>query len=455
MSELLIDLLSEVLVEVGSTRGTCLARISTRRGLRAAFFEDGNLVYFASDDPSERLADFLTGPDRLDDPVSRALVAGLDQPNRSIVVQLLEAHVCTPEQLKPWLVEYAHMCFARAFDDGEGTVRVMPKAKAQHPVEFSIPAAALALESVRRMTDEALMRQAIGLLDWEIEPTATLMERLMQVPVNYQEGIIGSQLTARMKVRELVTVSNLAEDEALRAILALRVAGVIPRAQEPKTLTDSGRLRMRREAIESGVEVDREAAAMLALGMARSDASEDVTASDGALSMDELAGQAAPRPAAQQQQQQQQQQPQSRPAKAGNSGQLRLLASAYVQLAEAEAAAGNYNGAVRYYEQALSQKPSDLTVILPFAKYLLTFKKPAANEAAERLLKQGCIANPGKIEPRVELVRAYRTMGRHAQAQEALAEAERLSPRHPAVQELLTERPRGGGGLFARLRGGA
>ena len=37
MSELLIDLLSEVLVEVGSTRGTCLTRISTKRGLRAAF----------------------------------------------------------------------------------------------------------------------------------------------------------------------------------------------------------------------------------------------------------------------------------------------------------------------------------------------------------------------------------------------------------------------------------
>jgi hypothetical protein len=455
MSDLLIDRLAEVLGEIGATRGTGLVRISTKRGLRAAFFEEGNLVYVASDDPSERLADFVTGEGRLDDPVSRALVASLDQPNRSIVAQLLEAHVCTPEQLQPWLAEYAHMCFGRAFDDGEGTVKVMPKAKAQHPITISIPAVVLALESVRRMENDSLVRESVGPLGWEVAPPDGHLDRLLQVPVNYQEGTIASQLTARMKLEELIRVTGLPEDAAVRAILALRVAGIIPRAEEPQELTDTGRLRRREEARAAAVEVDQEVAALLALGMSRATADDEQADRAGALSMDELSG-AAPRVEAPAAQPSTPQYSGAQPArKAGESGKLRLLASAYVQMAEAEAAAGNYNRAVEYYETAVEQKPGDLTVLLPFAKYLLTFKKPQATAYAERLLKQACATNPTKVEPYVELVKLYRATGRPAQAVEVLAEAERIGPRHPQVQALLSDRPRGAGGLFSRLRGGA
>src|SRR5688572_1873199 len=109
MPELLIDRLAEVLLEVGRMRETCLVRISTGRGLRAAFFEDGNLVFLASDDPSERLVEFLSAPGRLGDEVSRAMLASFEKSQRSVVAQAVESHLCTPEQLRPWLVEYAHV----------------------------------------------------------------------------------------------------------------------------------------------------------------------------------------------------------------------------------------------------------------------------------------------------------------------------------------------------------
>ena len=451
MPELLIDRLAEVLLEVGRLRETCMVRISTGRGLRAAFFEEGDLVYLASDDPSERLVDFLCEPGRLDDEVSRAMLVTLERSNRSVVAQMLEAHVCTPEQLRPWLVEYAHMCFGRAFDDREGTVKVMPKARAQHPVPFKVSAAALALESVRRMTDEELLRETVGPLEWLVEPGADYMDRLMQVPVNYQEGVLGSQLTGRMRLSELVSLSGLPEDDALRAVLALRIAGVIPPPQEQRALTDSGRLRLREAAMATGVAVDTEAAA-IALGLVRTESIDERLESDGALSMDEFEGRAAPRAAPSFASAAPPPPAGGPPRRRGNTGQLRLLASAYVQMAEAEAQSGNFNGAVRYYETALGQKPGDLTVILPFARYLLSLKRPQATEAAERLLKQGCVANPTAVEPRVELVRVYRATGRHAQALEVLAEAERVDPRHPEVLAL-ADGPSRGGGLLSRMRG--
>ncbi len=446
MPNFLIDHLAETLLDIGQQKATCLVRIATEHGQRMGFFEDGDLVWFASDDAREPLAAFLTADGRLDDPASREKIAALDAPQRPIVAQIVESGIADAERLRPWLLEYTYQCVAHAFDDRQGSVKVMPKLRAQHPLSLRIPGDLLALEAVRRMRDAALVRETIGPLTWLAEPAADHMNRLMLLPLNYQEGIVGSQLMVRMALKELIAVSDLPEDDALRAILALRLTGIVPPFEEPKELTDTGRLRMRQAALEQGVAVD--AAAVLALGKALG-MDDEHSESAGAISMGEFEQGAwgqSPNPAP------------AEPAVAqGNlrraeSGQLRVLASVYVQMAAAEAAAGNFNGAVQNYETALNEKPGELTVILPFAKYLMTFDKPAVRDATERLLKKGCAANPNATAPRVMLAQLYRLTGRPAQALEVLADAERIDPDDPDVQAELGGKARGG--FFSKLRGG-
>jgi hypothetical protein len=288
------------------------------------------------------------------------------------------------------------------------------------------------------------------------------MDRLFTLPLNYQEGTVGSQLTSCMALKDLMAVSGLPEDQALRAILALRLAGVFAPFEAPHEQTDSGRLRIRKAALESGIAVDQAAAAAV-LGASFAD---EADVGGAPLSMDEFestapwsapASDTPPAPPSD---------PRRAPApppapsephpaqRRPESGQLRVLASVYVQMAEVEAAAGNFNGAVKYYETALGQKPNDLNVILPFANYLLSFDRAQTREAAERLLKRACASNPNAVEPRLALARLFRASGRQAQALDALAEAERVAPNNPDVRAMLDGKPRGGGGLFARLRGG-
>jgi tetratricopeptide (TPR) repeat protein len=456
MSTFLIDQLVDSLLDIGSQRSVCLMRIATAHGQRMAFFEDGELVYFASDDARESLAAFLTGGGRLSSPDEREAIAQLDTPRGPLVAQILERGLCDADRLRPWLVEYACECFGRAFDDAQGTVKIMPNMRASHPAPFKLASAVLVLEAVRRMTDEEAVRRTLGPLDQMVVPADDHMDRLFALPLNYQEGVVGSQIMARVAIKELLTVSGLFEDEAIRAILALRLSGVIPPFEEAKELTDSGRLRIRKAALESGVAVDH-GAAQVALGLARG-LNDDGTIADAPLSMSEFQTTGswrlpmepepppppsppppAPPPA-----------PSAGPKRAG-SGQLRVIASVYVQMAESEAAAGNFNGAVGYFEQALREKPGDLAVVLPFAKYLLSLDKGPTRDAAERLLKQACIVNPSSIEPRLALARLYRAAGRNALALEALGDAERIDPDNNELRAMLDGKGRGG--LFSKLRG--
>jgi hypothetical protein len=443
MSKALIEDLADALQSIADGRLTCVLRISTDNGLRMAFFEEGDLVYFVSEDDRERLIDYLGAPERFG---AFDTLAALHAPNRPLVAQMLDAGLCDADRLRPWLVAYARECFARAFDDRAGWIKVMPKVRADHPVPFRVSARVVALESVRGMSDLDLVREMIGPLTNVATPLSDHMERLIALPLDYQEGAVGSQLDAPLALKDLVAVSHLPEPEGLRALLALRCAGVLAPFEPPKELTDTGRLRMRQQARESAVAVDATAAAV-ALGMANpveeAPAGRPLTMSEFAQAPTWSEPEPAPPPPS----------PEPEPPKRtkGESGQLRVLASVYVQMAEAEAQAGNFNGAMQYFETAHGQKPGELTVVLPFVKYLTSVDRAGMKEMAERLLRQACVMNPRSVEPRLELARVCRLTGRNAQALDVLAEAERIAPRDPRVREMLDGKR--AGGLFARFRG--
>lgn len=450
MSNSIVEALVDTLRAISVEKSTGLLRVSTDYGLRMAFFEDGDLVYFASEDARESAREFLAAPEHFGDEESRERLDALSDVKKSLVAQVVESGLADADRLRPWLLAYARESFARAFDDREGSVKFVPKIKAEHPVSFRVPARVVVLESVRGMRDADAVREAVGPLTAVATPREDHMERLMSLPLDFKEGAVGSRLTSPMSIKDLVQVSDLPEADALRAILALRSADVLAPFEEPKELTDTGRLRRRKAALESGVAVDVAAAAAL-LGVTPGRQEEDAEAAPLVMADFDVTSNwnadafAAPAEAP----------PAVPPARSkGDSGPLRVLASAYIQMAEVEAASGNYNGAVRYFETALEQKPGELTVILPFASYLLSFERPQTTETAERLLRQGCAMNPRAVEPRLELAKLYRAAGRHANAIEILSDAERIAPHDERVRAMLKTKARGlGGALFGRLRG--
>jgi hypothetical protein len=457
MTDLFVLNLAETLLDIGHRKATGALRITVGGRFRIAFFERGDLVYFVSNLGEESLAASLTRPGRLDGPAACLKLAEAERlvtHKRTLVSLMLELGVCDAAQLQVWLVQYAFECLARAFDAAEGTATMSEGIRADHPLPFSVPVATLVLEGVRRMSNERTIRQAVGPLDYTVEPATNHLARIESLPLAFYDGIVASQVTQRTSLEELVAIVNLPETEVLRAVLALRAVGVLDPFEPPHELTDTGRLRMRRAAHAAGVPVHLDAAVALRMAAEPEPGAAALAVTSGPITMGELDGTAplppvpaqatAPVPA---------HPPVGALRRRGNTAQLNLMASAYRQMAEAEAAGGNFAAAVQYYESALAQAPENLELLTGLAG--LFADRPGAQGAAEKLLEKACEAHPNSSVPRLMLARIYRSSGRHAQAEGLLAEVERRDP--AAAAEGRARRGEKsdhghGRGFFSRLR---
>src|SRR5262249_54096143 len=124
---------------------------------------------------------------------------------------------------------------------------------------------------------------------------------------------------------------------------------------------------------------------------------------------------------------------------------------AYIQMGEAEAAAGNYAAATQCFESALAQKPNDLNTMLAYAK--VHTKRPGGLSAAEKLLEQACEAHPKSAAPHIALARLYRAVGRIDAAEDELLEARRLEPTNAEIRTMLEAlgKKAPGAGLLSRF----
>jgi hypothetical protein len=426
-------------VEQCSTTGAL--RVSSEDGQRLVFFEEGAAVYFVSECAEDSLEAFL-GRSRLfaSEEAGERLRALGAQATRSkpLVSLLLEEGHCEADDLRPLLTEHLVECFGRLIERREAVARFLPNVRASHPLPFRLAAARLLVEAARCARDIAAVRSALGPLTWLTAPGEDHAARLERAPLGYVEGAVGARVTDEISLEDLLALCGLPEEGALRALLALRLVGVLEPFTAPRALTDTGRLRRRVEALEAGVAVDLEAAALVCDAFAAPDDKVAPGVLDEALAPEPLAS--APRRAT--------------PVEAGPtavphevpgaSGRLRMIASVYVQLAQAEVDKGNANGAIRYYRTALAQKPNDLQTLLAFAEFMRSM--PDGQLVAEGLLKQACDAHPKSVTARLSLATLYRDTGNDVGAEGLLTEVSRLDPAR-------APKARGVGSLVDRFRG--
>jgi uncharacterized protein (TIGR02996 family) len=113
-------------------------------------------------------------------------------------------------------------------------------------------------------------------------------------------------------------------------------------------------------------------------------------------------------------------------------------------MARTEADQGNIGGAVKYFREALSQKPDDLDTLLAFADVMKS--RPSGESVAEDLLKRACAAHRTSVAARLAYVDVLREVGKADRAEEVMEEVVRLDPSR-------ARKARAGAGLFERVRG--
>lgn len=446
MTDLTTHDIAGALLDIANGRKTGVLRLGEGGRLRMAFFEDGALVYVVSEVAEESVAAHLTKAGRLETPEARAAVAELEKKvsrKRSLVSLVLEAKLVDEETLRAWLVEYAYDVFAGIFASHGLGSKLTEGMRAPHPLPYRVPVAQLVLEAAGRIRNPEIVREAIGPLSYYTEPGTDYARRIATLPLSFHDGRIAALVEGPIAIADLVAISGFPEIDALRSILALRLVGAIAPFYEMR-VTDTGKLRRRKAALESGYAVDADTAAA-ALGFALAS-----DGSGGAISMGELDGSTPvkqrpdpPPPAPQTPPVQQQRQ-------RGDTTRLKLLSSAYIQMAEAEAAAGNYAAAIECFDSALSQKPEDLAVLLAYAK--MHANRPGGFSQAEKLLERAAEAHPRSVSPVVALARLYHQTGRAEEAEDALHEARRIEPNSAEVRVVFEEILKSRGGLLSKLK---
>lgn len=450
MSDSSVAGLTESLHDIAEHRKTGVLRLSLNGRFRMAFFEQGDLVYIVSDAPEESLVAYFARAGRFESAAERLVLFQLEKEvtrKKSLVALLLESDARDEETLRSWLSDYAFDVFARAFDSADATAKFTGGIEADHPLPIRVGVSHLILEAVHRMQNEGLIRSFVGPLGYCTAPAEGYTGRLTSLPLSFFDGLVASQINAEVKLEDLIIVAGIPESEVLKALVALRLTGVIVPFYE-KRISDTDRLRQRQEAVESGFVVDSEMAAA-ALHLSASMQSDEESGGSP-ITMGEFDGSApyTPPPPVQRGHSAPLQYPSPRPR--GDTGRLKLLASAYIQMGEAEAAAGNFAAAVQCFESALSQKPDDLDTLVAYARVLA--KRPGGLAAADKVLRQASDRNPKSVKPLVELARIYHKAGRNDEAEDLLDDARHLEPINSEIRKLTEEIRKGaGGGLLSKF----
>lgn len=450
MSDSSVDELTESLNDIADHRKTGVLRLSLNGRFRMAFFKDGCLVYIVSDAPEESLTAYFTRAGRFESAAERLVLFQLEKEvtrKKSLVALVLEQQLRDEDTLRTWLADFAYDVFARAFDTVDTSAKFTGGIEADHPLPIQVDVTHLILEAVHRMQNEALIRNFIGPLTNYTAPAEGYTGRLTSMPLSFFDGLVASQINTEAKLDDLLIVTGIPELEVLKALVALRLTGVIQPFYE-KHVSDTDRLRQRQEAVDSGFVVDSDMAAA-ALHLSASMQSED-DHGGAPVTMGEFDGSVpyTPQPSSQRGHSAPLQYPAPRPR--GDTGRLKLLASAYIQMGESEAAAGNFAAAVQCFESALSQKPNDLDTLIAYARVLS--KRPGGLVAADKALRQASERNPRSVRPLVELARLYHKAGKNEEAEDLLDDARHIEPINAEIRKLSEEiRKHSGGGLLAKF----
>ncbi len=440
MSDQSVTGLADYLRDIAEQTRTGVLRMNVAGHFRMAFFEDGDLVYLVSDVPEENLAAFFSRAGRIESAVDRLTLFQLEKEvsrKQSLVSLVVDRGVRDADTVRDWLVDYAVEVFARAFDAREQPPKLGEGVRAPHPLPYRLPALSLIVEASHAMRDDATIHAAVGPLTRHTRPTDVYSDRIPELPLSFFDGLVAAQVFEQIALQDLVVLSGIAESEAIRSILTLRLAGVIEPFFEARSISDSARLRLPQSVVDAGFVIDP-AGVAAALGLTEAPPVESVR--DAAITMEDFhsphpvvspaRGHSAPL-----------QYPPPRPR--GDTSRLRLLASAYVQMGESEAAAGNYAAAVQCFESALSQKPNDLDTLVAYAGVL--GKRPGGFAGAEKILNQAIDANPKSARPLVALAKLYHQAGRLEDAEDMLLEARRLEPNSSEIRVAFEQLKRGGG----------
>jgi tetratricopeptide (TPR) repeat protein len=217
---------ADIIRDLHLTRQTGLLRLTRDRELRAVFVEQGDLVFALSNLPHERLGDFLLARDLI---TREQYEAAVQKPNakQRFGQVLVEMGVMSREAVETHARQHLTEIILAAFEWERGEFVFEEGTRAAHDVKLNLLTPNLILMGVRRMTNDEVVRRALGPTTQFIELSPDAMTQLQRATLDGTEGFVLSRITGRMTIDELVLISGVPEATILRVVYGLLCAGIL------------------------------------------------------------------------------------------------------------------------------------------------------------------------------------------------------------------------------------
>ena len=196
------------------------------------YFRQGEIVFAATNVECERLGERLVRAGKIKRSVLELAVRVMERSHQRIGRTISEWGWLSSTEIERWVATQIREIIYSVFTWSSGTYRFEP---ADDPIPsdltLELPTAEVVYEGARRTSDLKAIRAGVG------PPSSILRlaegERL-GIPITKDEGVILSRIDGRSTILDIVSDSPLAEEETLRRVYALMLAGVVARDDSHK-----------------------------------------------------------------------------------------------------------------------------------------------------------------------------------------------------------------------------
>lgn len=196
------------------------------------FFRRGDIVFAATNVEYERLGERLVRAGKIKRSVLELAVRVMERSNERFGKTISELGWVSASEIERWVATQIKDIIYSVFAWSSGEYRFEPADEPTPPdLVLQLQTAEVVYEGARRTSDLKVIRAGVG------PPSGVLRIAdgvRLGIPVTQDEGVILSRVDGRSTILDLVTESPLPEEETLRRIYALLLAGVLVRDDAPK-----------------------------------------------------------------------------------------------------------------------------------------------------------------------------------------------------------------------------
>lgn len=223
--------LPEVVRDLWNARASGTLHIENGSHTKRIVFKRGDIVFAATNVETERLGERLVRSGKVKRSVLELAFRVMERSHERLGTTMVEWGWVSPVEMRRAVAAQIKDIIYSVFTWSAGDYRFEPSDEpVPSDLALSLRTAEVIYEGARRMSDLRAIRTGIG------SPAGVLVaadKARLAIPVTKEDGYILAALDGRRSILDVVSISPLGEEETMRRIYALLLAGVLERKEAP------------------------------------------------------------------------------------------------------------------------------------------------------------------------------------------------------------------------------